>query len=181
MLIQYTAASIVSECKSLAHPASVDSIPSSAGQEDHVSMGMTAARHLREIVTNTELVLAMESIAAAQALDLRAPLRPGAATRAALELIRGRVAFLSEARAYGRGARVEVGRDRDRGSCIPQGRRRGRVGTQEVGGGGKEPGDRPRGPAERRYALGAHVVQVVGAPRPEADGCLRGAARSELI
>ena len=71
MLVQYTAASLVSECKSLAHPASVDSIPSSAGQEDHVSMGMIAARHARDIVTNAELVVAMEAMAAAQALDLR--------------------------------------------------------------------------------------------------------------
>ena len=81
MLIQYTAASVVSECKSLAHPASVDSIPSSAGQEDRVSMGMTSARHAREIVANAETVLALEALAAAQALDLRAPLEPGPATR----------------------------------------------------------------------------------------------------
>ena len=78
MLVQYTAASLVSECKSLAHPASVDSIPSSAGQEDHVSMGMIAARHARDIVTNAELVVAMEAMAAAQALDLRSPLEPAA-------------------------------------------------------------------------------------------------------
>jgi histidine ammonia-lyase len=101
MLMQYTAASLVSECKTLAHPASVDSIPSSAGQEDHVSMGMTAARHLREIVANTELVLAMEAIAAAQALDLRAPLEAGPATAAARDLIRERVPFLAEDRALG--------------------------------------------------------------------------------
>jgi histidine ammonia-lyase len=101
MLMQYTAASLVSECKTLAHPASVDSIPSSAGQEDHVSMGMTAARHLREIVANTELVLAMEAIAAAQALDLRAPLKAGPATAAARDLIRERVPFLAEDRALG--------------------------------------------------------------------------------
>jgi histidine ammonia-lyase len=98
MLMQYTAASLVSECKTLAHPASVDSIPSSAGQEDHVSMGMTSARHLREIVTNAELVVAMEAIAAAQALDLRAPLDPAPATAAARDLIRERVAFLIEDR-----------------------------------------------------------------------------------
>ena len=82
MLVQYTAASLVSECKSLAHPASVDSIPSSAGQEDHVSMGMIAARHARDIVANAELVVAMEAMAAAQALDLRAPLRAGRGHRA---------------------------------------------------------------------------------------------------
>jgi histidine ammonia-lyase len=98
MLMQYTAASLVSETKTLAHPASVDSIPSSAGQEDHVSMGMTSARHLREIVTNAELVLAMEAIAAAQALDLRAPLQPGPATAAVRDLIREHVPFLAEDR-----------------------------------------------------------------------------------
>jgi histidine ammonia-lyase len=101
MLIQYTAASVVSECKSLAHPASVDSIPSSAGQEDHVSMGMTSARHAREIVANAETVLALEALAAAQALDLRAPLEPGPATRAAVQAIRGRVPFVEHDREFG--------------------------------------------------------------------------------
>jgi histidine ammonia-lyase len=101
MLMQYTAASLVSESKTLAHPASVDSIPSSAGQEDHVSMGMTSARHLREIVTNAELVLAMEAIAAAQAVDLRAPLRPGPATAVVRDLIREHVPFLTEDRVLG--------------------------------------------------------------------------------
>ena len=76
MLVQYTAASLVSECKSLAHPASVDSIPSSAGQEDHVSMGMTSARHAREVVANAETVLALE------ALGGRAGARPAGAARA---------------------------------------------------------------------------------------------------
>ncbi len=98
MLMQYTAASLVSECKTLAHPASVDSIPSSAGQEDHVSMGMTSARHARDIVANSELVVAMEALAAAQALDLRVPLEPAPATRAARDALRERVAFLSEDR-----------------------------------------------------------------------------------
>jgi histidine ammonia-lyase len=98
MLAQYTAASLVSESKSLAHPASVDSIDSSAGQEDHVSMGMTSARHAREIMTNAEIVVAIEALAAAQALDLRAPLEPAAATRAARDAIRERVPFLSEDR-----------------------------------------------------------------------------------
>ncbi|HJP66934.1 MAG TPA: histidine ammonia-lyase, partial [Actinomycetota bacterium] len=79
MIVQYTAASVVSESKSLAHPASVDSIPSSAGQEDHVSMGMTAARHARDCVTNAEIVVALEVLAAAQALELRSPLRPAPA------------------------------------------------------------------------------------------------------
>ena len=76
MIVQYTAASLVSESKSLAHPASVDSIPSSAGQEDHVSMGMIAARHARDVRRNAEIVVALEALSAAQALDLRAPLSP---------------------------------------------------------------------------------------------------------
>jgi histidine ammonia-lyase len=94
MLVQYTAASLVSECKSLAHPASVDSIPSSAGQEDHVSMGMTSARHARDVVANAEIVVATEAMAAAQALDLRAPLASAPATRAARDAIREAVPFL---------------------------------------------------------------------------------------
>jgi histidine ammonia-lyase len=101
MLAQYTAASLVSESKTLAHPASVDSIASSAGQEDHVSMGMTAARHLRQVVANAEVVLALEALVAAQALDLRAPLRPAAATGAARDAIRARVAPLDRDRELG--------------------------------------------------------------------------------
>jgi histidine ammonia-lyase len=88
MLVQYTAASLVSESKTMAHPASVDSITSSAGQEDHVSMGMTAARHARECVANAEAVVAFEVLAAAQALGLRAPLEPAPGTRAALAAVR---------------------------------------------------------------------------------------------
>jgi histidine ammonia-lyase len=102
MLVQYTAASLVSECKSLAHPASVDSIPSSAGQEDHVSMGMIAARHAREIVANAEVVVGMEAMAAAQAIDLRSPLQPAPATRAAVDAIREAVPFLDRDRELGR-------------------------------------------------------------------------------
>ena len=101
MLVQYTAASLVSECKSLAHPASVDSIGSSAGQEDHVSMGMTAARHAREVVSNAEVVIALEALVAAQALDLRAPLEPAEGTGAARDAIRARVAFLNADRELG--------------------------------------------------------------------------------
>lgn len=121
MLVQYTAASLVSECKSLAHPASVDSIPSSAGQEDHVSMGMTAARHAREIVANAELVVAMEAMAAAQALDLRGPLEPAAGTGAARAAIRRAVPFLDVDR--------ELGRDIE--ACAWLVRERGLVGAAE--------------------------------------------------
>ncbi|MGH9169817.1 MAG: histidine ammonia-lyase [Acidimicrobiales bacterium] len=88
MVCQYTAASLVSESKSLAHPATVDSITSSAGQEDHVSMGMIAARHARDNIANAEVVVAMELLAAAQGCDLRSPLRPGRGTAAALVAVR---------------------------------------------------------------------------------------------
>jgi histidine ammonia-lyase len=91
----------VSECKSLAHPASIDSIPSSAGQEDHVSMGMTAGRHARDVVANAETVIALEALGAAQALDLRAPLEPGPATRAVHEAIRATVPFFEADREFG--------------------------------------------------------------------------------
>ncbi len=74
MMIHVTAAALVSECKSLSYPASVDSIPTSAGKEDHVSMGPIAARKLARIVENLSLVLGIELLAAAQALDLRRPL-----------------------------------------------------------------------------------------------------------
>jgi histidine ammonia-lyase len=94
MIVQYTAASLVSESKALAHPASIDSIPSSAGQEDHVSMGMTAARHARDCVGNAEIVVALEALAAAQALDLRGPLRPASGTAAAVATIRRIIPFL---------------------------------------------------------------------------------------
>ena len=101
MLVQYTAASLVSESKSLAHPASVDSIPSSAGQEDHVSMGMTAARHARDVVANAEVVVALEALGAAQALDLRAPLEPGPATAAVKHALREAVPFIEADREFG--------------------------------------------------------------------------------
>jgi len=99
MILQYTAASLVSESKALAHPASIDSIPSSAGQEDHVSMGMTAARHARDCTQNAEVVVALEAMAAAQALDLRRPMEPAPATAAALATIREVIPFLEADRA----------------------------------------------------------------------------------
>jgi histidine ammonia-lyase len=88
MLASYTAAALVSENRSLCFPASSDSIPTSAGQEDHVSMGMTAARKAARIAGNSELAIAVESLAASQALSLRAPLSPAPATAAALAAIR---------------------------------------------------------------------------------------------
>ena len=137
MLVQYTAASLVSECKTLAHPASVDSIGSSAGQEDHVSMGMTAARHAREVVSNAEVVIALEALVAAQALDLRAPLEPAAGTGAARDAVRASGCVPRRgpgARARHLGGRGSGARGRtpgclgrgDRSAGVNRGRRRGR-------------------------------------------------------
>jgi histidine ammonia-lyase len=92
MIAQYTAAGIVSELKRLAVPASVDSIPSSAMQEDHVSMGWAAGRKLLRAVAGLRSVLAVELVVAGRALDLRAPLAPGAGTAAALATLRTEVA-----------------------------------------------------------------------------------------
>jgi histidine ammonia-lyase len=88
MIAQYTQAAVVSELKRLAAPASVDSIPSSAMQEDHVSMGWSAARKLRRSVDGLTRVVAIEVLAAARALDLRAPLEPSPATAAVVRLLR---------------------------------------------------------------------------------------------
>ncbi|WP_154792449.1 histidine ammonia-lyase [Occultella kanbiaonis] len=88
MIAQYTAAGIVSELKRLAVPASVDSIPSSAMQEDHVSMGWAAARKLRRAVDGLRSVVAIELLTAARGLDLRRPLEPGPATAAVRDALR---------------------------------------------------------------------------------------------
>ena len=88
MIAQYTQAGMVSENKRLAVPASVDSIPSSAMQEDHVSMGWGAARKLRSALVNLRRILAIEVVTAARGLDLRAPLRPSPATAAAVAELR---------------------------------------------------------------------------------------------
>jgi histidine ammonia-lyase len=98
MVAQYTAAVMVSENKVLSHPASVDSISVSADQEDHVSMGPVAIRHLKEIHKNAAGVLAIEMLAAAQALDFRKPFKPGVGTLAAYEVIREKVDFMEEDR-----------------------------------------------------------------------------------
>jgi histidine ammonia-lyase len=88
MIAQYTAAGIVSELKRLAVPASVDSIPSSAMQEDHVSMGWSAARKLRRSIDGLGRVIAIEVLTACRAMDLRAPLQPAAATGAVRDVLR---------------------------------------------------------------------------------------------
>lgn len=99
MIAQYTAASLVSENKVLAHPACVDSIPTSANKEDHVSMGTIAARKCREILRNAEHVIAIEFLCAAQALDLFTNLKPGQGTLAAYEVIRSEISHLETDRA----------------------------------------------------------------------------------
>lgn len=98
MITQYSAAALVSENKVLAHPASVDSIPSSANQEDHVSMGTIAARKSRDIKNNTANVLAIELLAAAQAVDLREKREMGKGTGEVYRLIREKVLTLEDDR-----------------------------------------------------------------------------------
>ena len=88
MMPQVTAAALVSENKVWSHPASVDSITTSGNKEDFVSMGMTAANKLLRVVANTRNVLAIEALAVAQALDFRAPLKPGKRGQAAHAAIR---------------------------------------------------------------------------------------------
>ena len=98
MIVQYAAASLVSENKTLAHPASVDSIPSSANQEDHVSMGTIASRHARDILENSRKVLAMEILCACQAIDLRGNKGLGDGTNEAYKLVRDHISMLEKDR-----------------------------------------------------------------------------------
>jgi histidine ammonia-lyase len=98
MIAQYTAAALVSENKTLSHPACVDSIPTSANKEDHVSMSPISARKLREIVRNTEYVIAIELLCAAQAMDLFTNLQAGEGARAAYAVIRDAIPHLEEDR-----------------------------------------------------------------------------------
>jgi histidine ammonia-lyase len=98
MIAQVTSAALVAESRVLSHPASVDSIPSSAGREDHVSMGMTAALKGRQVAEFTRSCLAIELLCAAQALDFRRPTRAGKAVHAAYETIRARVPHLERDR-----------------------------------------------------------------------------------
>jgi histidine ammonia-lyase len=108
MLLQYTAAALVSENKVLAHPATVDSIPTSANQEDHVSMGPIAGRHARTVLQHVERIIAIEALCAAQALDLRLAKHPGAAAGAGVR----------EAQALIRAASRPVETDREMGPDI---------------------------------------------------------------
>jgi histidine ammonia-lyase len=98
MIAQVTAAALASENKSLAHPASVDSLPTSANQEDHVSMATYAARRLTDMVNNTAVVVGIEAMAAAQGIELKRPLKSSALIEAEFDAIRSRVAFLDRDR-----------------------------------------------------------------------------------
>lgn len=98
MIVQYSAAALVSENKILSHPASVDSIPSSANQEDHVSMGTIGARKAREIMKNLRRVIAMEMMCACQAIDLRGKKQLGKGTEKAYKIIRDKVSKLVDDR-----------------------------------------------------------------------------------
>lgn len=100
MITQYVAASLVSENKTLAHPASVDSIPSSGNQEDHVSMGTTAARHSYQIIQNSYRVLAIEAICAAQAVELRGIQKLAPRTQALYHQIRQVVPTIQKDRVF---------------------------------------------------------------------------------
>jgi len=98
MIAQYTAAALVNELQTLSHPSSVDTIPTSANQEDHVSMGATSALHLREAVDRAEAVLAIEALCAAQGLDFLAPMRPAESVAHAHARLRALVPHLAEDR-----------------------------------------------------------------------------------
>ncbi len=100
MIPQYAAAALVSENKVLAHPASVDSIPTSANQEDHVSMGTIAARHARIIIEHAQSVLGIELMSAAQAIDLREKGKLGQGSQIAYDLLREEVTFMEDDRIF---------------------------------------------------------------------------------
>jgi len=97
-----TAVALLNEAKVLAHPASVDNVPTDGGKEDHVSMGMTAATKLRQIVNLAEMTTAIELMAAAQALEYHAPLAPGAGVKQAYAIVRKLVAPLTQDRSMSR-------------------------------------------------------------------------------
>ena len=98
MIAQYAAAALVNEIKILAHPASIDSIPTSAGMEDFVSMGVTSAHKLRQVLEETRQVIAIELLCAAQMLEFRKPLTPGLGVQHAFERVRAYVPMLKEDR-----------------------------------------------------------------------------------
>jgi len=102
MMLQIVAAALLNEAKVLAHPASIDNVPTDGGKEDHVSMGMTGAVKLRTIVELAEMLVAIELISAAEGLEYRKPLEPGLGVRQAYERVRQHVARLTSDRAMSR-------------------------------------------------------------------------------
>ena len=102
MMMQIVAASLLNEAKVLAHPASIDNVPTDGGKEDHVSMGMTAAIKLRSIIDLAEMITAIELITAAEGLEYRAPLQPGRGVRQAHEIVRRHVTRLTSDRSMSR-------------------------------------------------------------------------------
>lgn len=101
MIPQYTTAALVTENKTLCFPASADSIPTSLGQEDHVSMGSISGRKLNQVLDNLEFILAIELLSACQAIEFRAPLKSSALLEYAHDYVRGFVGFASEDRIFG--------------------------------------------------------------------------------
>ena len=106
MIMQYAAASLVSENKTLAHPASVDSIPSSANQEDHVSMGTIGARHARDIIDNMRNVLAVELLIALTAVELKGKEKLSPKTREKFEEYREIVDFIGHDRNFSKDIKI---------------------------------------------------------------------------
>src|SRR6202789_701943 len=102
MMAHVAAAALLNEAKVLSHPASTDSVPTSGGKEDHVSMGMTSALKLRQVVDNAELLLAIELMSAAEGVDFRAPLKPARRVGEAMKKLREYVAPLKQDRALSR-------------------------------------------------------------------------------
>ena len=98
MITQYVAAALVNEIKVLAHPASIDSIPTSAGMEDFVSMGATSANKILSVLEKAQQVVAIELLCAAQILEFRKPLKPGVGVLHAYEIVRSHVAMLEQDR-----------------------------------------------------------------------------------
>jgi len=98
-MLQVTAVALLNEAKVLAHPASIDNVPTDGGKEDHVSMGMTSATKLRSIVKLAEMTTAIELMTAAQALEFQKPLAPGRGVKQAYEIVRKLVAPVTTDRA----------------------------------------------------------------------------------
>ena len=102
MMLQVTAVALLNEAKVLAHPSSIDNVPTDGGKEDHVSMGMTTATKLRSLVEQAELINSIELITAAEALEYRAPLAPGRGVKRAHEIVRSHVPRLTADRSMSR-------------------------------------------------------------------------------